>query len=293
MTTYDRLIFGMHHMAISQIGSGYDSKYHYSHVGFEIDFTGSDTGVDYYKNLMPNTWWKCAGAFGTASTGNTRFFWSCDTNGNAKKVLCADGVLRYITLALTHSNRSFTIGKLYSYKEVMYQEGTAGYATGNHIHMELCAGHVKTKVRNSKNGYNLANMLAINKMMYILSSYTTIKSTGGLTWKKCTTVPYEVKSTSTNSSGRKFNPKFADGKTLTVNTSAGLCLRKDAKTGSVIKILKNGTKLQWYGYYKIVDNIMWYYVTDGASEGYVYGGKVDSGVAPYLKNANPLNECMS
>lgn len=288
MTTYDRLIFGMHHMAISQIGSGYDGKYHYSHVGYEIDFTGSDSGVDYYKNMMPNTYWKCAGAFGTASTGNTRFFWSCDANGNAKKVLCADGVLRLITLALTHSNRSFTVGKLYSYKEVMYQEGTSGYATGNHIHMELCAGHVKTKVRNSKGGYNLANMLPINKMMYVLSSYTTIVSTGGLSWKKCTTVPYTVQSTSSNTGERKFNSKYANGKQLIVKTSAGLNMRKDASTSSAsVKLLKNGTKLMWYGYYKLVNNIMWYYVTDGKAEGYVYGGKLNSGVAPYLKNANP------
>lgn len=286
MATYDRLVFGMHHMAISQVGSRYDGKTHYSHPDYEIDFTGSDTGVDYYKDLMPNTCWKCAGAWGTASTGNTRFFWSCDSSGNAKKVLCADGVLRLITLALTHSNRNFEVGRIYKYKEVMYQEGTAGKATGNHIHMELCAGHVKTKYRNRQGGYNLANMLAINKMMYVLSTYTTIKSTGGLTWKKCSTVPYTTSSTTTNTEGRKFNPKYANGKTLTAKVA--LNIRKNAGTGSDrITTVSAGTKLYWYGYYKILNNVMWYYVTTGSKEGYVYGGVVDSGVAPYLKNANP------
>ena len=286
MATYDRLIFGMHHMSISQIGSNYDGKVHYSHPSYEIDFTGSDSGVDYYKDMMPNTCWKCAGAWGNSSSGNTRFFWSVDSNGNAKKVLCADGVLRYITLALTHSNRNFGVGNIYRYKDVMYQEGTSGRATGNHIHMELCAGHVKTKVRNSQGGYNLANMLAINKMMYVLSSYTAIVNTGGLVWKKCTSVPYVASYTTANTSERKFNSKFAKGRTMT--TKVALNMRKDANTSSgVVKTLFKNTKIYWYGYYKVTNNVMWYYVTDGKAEGYVYGGIVNSGVAPYIANANP------
>lgn len=286
MTVYDRAIIGMHHWNVTQIGSGYDGKNHYSHSSYEIDAAGSDSGIDYWKNLMPNTWWKCAGSFGTSHTGNTRFYWSCDKNGNAKKVLCADGVLRYLTIAMTHSNRSFTVGKLYGYNEVMYQEGTSGNATGNHIHIEVCAGHVKTKVRNSKGFYVLANMLPMNKIFFVLSTYTTIKNGGGLSWKTCKTVPYEVKSTTTNTGERKFNSKYASGKTMTAKTA--LNIRKDASTSTaVVKTVSSGTKLYWYGYYKIVSNIVWYYVTDGSKEGYVYGGKLNSGVAPYLKNANP------
>ena len=34
MTTYDRLIFGMKCLNVSQIGSGYDGKNHYSHVSY-------------------------------------------------------------------------------------------------------------------------------------------------------------------------------------------------------------------------------------------------------------------
>ena len=171
MATYDRLIFGMKCLNVSQIGSGYDGKNHYSHVSYEVDLAGMDTGADVWRNKMPNTLWYCAGAWGNAKTGNTRFFWSCDKNGKAKKVLCADGYLRYITLALTHSRRSFTVGHYYKYDEIMYQEGTSGYATGNHIHLEICAGHVRTKYRNRAGGYNLANMLPANRMMFLIFIY--------------------------------------------------------------------------------------------------------------------------
>ena len=196
MTTYDRLIFGMKCLNVSQIGSGYDGKNHYSHVSYEVDLAGMDTGVDVWRNKMPNTLWYCAGAWGNASTGNTRFFWSYGTDKKPKKVLCADGALRYITLALTHSNKSYIVGKYYSHDEIMYQEGTSGYATGNHIHLEVCAGHTRTKVQNSKSGYNLANMLQANKCLFLLNGYSYTTNGGGLAWKTTNTVPYTVQESS-------------------------------------------------------------------------------------------------
>lgn len=290
MTVYDRAIIGMHHLNVTQIGSGYDGKNHYTHVSYEVDLAGSDSGIDYWKNMMPTTYWKCAGAFGTASTGNTRFFWSCNSKGEPKRVLCADGTLRLLTLAMTHSNRSFTVGKLYGYKEVMYQEGTAGNATGNHIHLEVCAGHVKTKVRNSKGGYNLANMLPANKVFFVLSSYTTITNAGGLSWRTCTKVPYEVKSTTSSKVTYKYTSAFAKGKKMVTTTT--LNYREGASTSSkVLGTFKKGTTVYYYGYYALnkegTSTVVWYKVTDGSHTGYVYGGVYGSNIAPYLTNARP------
>lgn len=293
MATIDRMIAGMHHWAVSQIGSGYDGKNHYSHVSFEIDVTGSDTGVDYWKDLMPNTCWKCAGAFGTRNTGNTRFFWSCDENGNKKKVLCADGVARLLTLALTHSNRDFKVGKIFKYEEVMYQEGTAGYATGNHIHVEICEGHVKTKVRNSKGGYNLKNMLRADRVLFLLSTYTTLVKSGGLSWKKTDTVT--VKTSDSSTDYEKFDATKVYGKKPKVFTTTckDLRLRSYPKTGAIKKLLDKGTELNYYGNGYYVPNgnkkEVWYCVQikGTSTEGYVYGGILDSGEAPYLDNANP------
>lgn len=279
MTTYDRLIFGMKCLNVSQIGSGYDGKNHYSHVSYEVDLAGMDSGVDVWRNKMPNTRWYCAGAWGNANTGNTRFFWSYGTDGKPKKVLCADGALRYVTLALTHSKRSFTVGKFYSYNEIMYQEGTSGYATGNHIHLEICGGHTRTKVRNSKGGYNLANMLRANKCLFLLTGYSYIKNAGGLSWKTARIVPY---TDSSSSSKDAFQKGYEKGKAFT--TKVNLNLRSEPNTSSkVLLTIPKGKKCYYYGYYRMVNNVVWFRVSYGGKEGYIYGYKykVDE-KAPYI-----------
>jgi hypothetical protein len=266
--TYDRICFGHKTINISQIGSGYDGGNHYSHVSYELDLAGEDSGVDVWRNKMPNTLWYCAGAWGTSSTGNTRFFWSYGTDKKPKKVLCADGQLRYITLALTHSNKNFTVGKYYACDEVMYQEGTSGYATGNHIHLEICEGQVKTKVKNSKNGYNLPNMLDATKILWIYDKYSTVKSTCGLTFKHCSEISYTVKSssssTSSSSSSYDTSPKYqnknlAKGKTYT--TKVQLNMRSGSSTSAPVKVvIPKGTKLHYYGYYSLNGKQPWVWV---------------------------------
>lgn len=279
MATYDRLIFGMKCLNVSQIGSAYDGRNHYSHVSYEVDLAGMDTGADVWRNKMPNTYWYCAGAWGNAKTGNTRFFWSCDKNGKAKKVLCADGYLRYITLALTHSRRSFTVGHYYKYDEIMYQEGTSGYATGNHIHLEICAGHVRTKYRNRAGGYNLANMLPANRMMFLLNGYSYIRNGGGLSWKTTSKVSY---TDSSSSSKDTFQKGYEKGKAFT--TKVNLNLRSEPNTSSkVLLTIPKGKKCYYYGYYRMVNNVVWFRVSYGGKEGYIYGYKykVDE-KAPYI-----------
>lgn len=285
MTTYDRLTFGMKCLNVSQIGSAYDGRNHYSHVSYEVDLAGMDTGADVWRNKMPYTYWYCAGAWGNANTGNTRFFWSCDKNGKAKKVLCADGYLRYITLALTHSNRNFSVGHYYKFNEIMYQEGTSGRATGNHIHLEICAGHVRTKYRNRVGGYNLANMLPAHRMMFLLNGYSYVKNGGGLSWKTTSTVPYTVKDAASGGSGtirHYFQTGYGRGRKFT--TKVDLNIRADGSTKTkVLKTVKKGANLYYYGNYAINGNDIWFRVQYGKLEGYVFGYTRGMKEAPYLK----------
>lgn len=189
--TYDRMVFGMHHLNISQIGSRYDGKNHLSHTSYEIDCCGSDSGIDYYFNKLPNTHFKCTGRWGTRSTGNTFFFVTCDSAGQTKKVLCADGAYRVITLALTHSNRDAVIGKIYGYNSILVSEGTQGKATGNHIHVECCEGLVTRKIPNIKGYYNLPGMLDARKVFWVLDGWTTVMQTQGLSFMHCKSVAVE------------------------------------------------------------------------------------------------------
>lgn len=182
----DRLTFGMRVLNITQSGTMLDGKPNLSHPNMALDLAGSNSGIDPYLNLEADTCFYCSGAFGTISTGNTRFFVTCDELGRQKKVLCADGVERVVTIALTHSGKSFALYHVYKPNEVMYQEGTAGYATGNHIHLEVASGAQKTKYKDTKlNVWRMANEMDPRKAFYIDDSVTTVKSTHGLTFKHC------------------------------------------------------------------------------------------------------------
>nr|DAG68979.1 MAG TPA: CHAP domain protein [Caudoviricetes sp.] len=96
-----------------------------------------------------------------------------------------------------------------------------------------------------------------------------------------------VNSTPANSGGVKtgFNRRYAKGRKM--NTKVNLNLRDYPANGKVRAVIPKNQPIYWYGYYAITNNIVWYYVAYGNKEGYVYGGKLNSGVAPYVTNANP------
>lgn len=89
-----------------------------------------------------------------------------------------------------------------------------------------------------------------------------------------------------------LSSKYGKGKKFIVrNTNGkGLNLRDyPATSGKVKTTVKEGGALYYYGRGAKNGNTCWYYVQDPTTkkEGYVYGGIYNSGVAPYLKNANP------
>lgn len=183
MTVYDKLVCGMHDLRVTQAGKLDVGGNPLSHNLHELDLAGEDGGIDYWKNLMPNTWWKIAVKWGNSGTV---LFHSCDKEGKPKKVVFADGSIDYATLALTHSNANYTVGTLVGYMQVMYQEGTKN-AYGNHIHMEISRGHVLEKVVDPTGQYYiLACMVDPRKAMWILDGYTKVVADMGLNFKHCT-----------------------------------------------------------------------------------------------------------
>ena len=187
----DRIVYGMHHLNITQIGRLYDGKTHLSHETWELDLAGSDQGVDIWYNRLPNTYWKCAGRFGSKTTGNTWFFWSCDSTGKAIPVRCADGKDRVITLAMTHSEADYRLGKIIPPGSEIYREGKAGAASGNHIHLEVAEGCVLRKVANAKGYYNIVGIMDARKVLWIWDKFTTVVNTKGLNFKHCKNVTVE------------------------------------------------------------------------------------------------------
>ncbi len=190
----DRLVFGMHHLNISQAGTLIDGKPHYSHPNYALDLCGEDPSVDFYFNKEADTCFVCIGVFGTRNTGNTRFFVTCDEKGYAKKVMCADGKERVITLALTHSGKDYRLYHIYKPQEEMYREGTQGRATANHIHLEVAEGSVRTKYWDSKLGcYRMKGEMNPLDAFFILDGYTTVVNTQGLQFKHCTETEVNMK----------------------------------------------------------------------------------------------------
>lgn len=140
--SYDWLCIGMP-FNVTQVGAKTSGKASFSHPSYEIDLAGASTAAEPIYNCMPNTYWKVAGRSGNKGT---YYFWSVDENGNPKRVLCADGILRLITLAMTHSAIKIEIGKIIKPFELMYTEGILGLSYGAHLHLEIAEGHVKSKI---------------------------------------------------------------------------------------------------------------------------------------------------
>lgn len=230
--TYDRMVFGMHHLNITQTGAGYGAGNSLSHVLFELDLAGSDSSIDFWFNKMPNTCLKCTGRFGTKSTGNTFFFVTCDAGGTAKKVLCADGNYRVITLAMTHSNWSPTLGHIYGYNQVAYREGTSGAATGNHIHLECCEGLVVRKIPNAKGYWNLPGMLDTRKVFWILDGWTTVVNSHGLIFKHCKEVPVK----------EEDEPMFFYADTMPCRIRAKLEFKDGKPVAKILATMPKGAK---------------------------------------------------
>lgn len=177
MSTYEvpNLVYGMHHLNITQLPGG-----DFSHPNMAMDLAGQDAGVDFWFAKCCD--WKCiAGEWGSG----TYFFIPCDSKGNHINIMCADGKQRKITIALTHSKKQYVKterGKIYSKNQPMYEEGTKGKATGNHIHLEIAEGYKTTKYYDSKLGvYTMGNELNPVKMFYVLDGYTKVVNTKGAT----------------------------------------------------------------------------------------------------------------
>lgn len=157
----------------------------YSHPNFCLDLAGSDSGVDFAFAL--GNYWKCiSGPWGS----NTYFFTATDAHGQPVKVHCADNTDRIVTVAMTHANFYYVkkpvIGKIYTNGEALYEEGTYGKATGNHIHYEVAEGLQYGKSYDSAMGvYRMTNELKPENVCYICDSFSTVKSTGGATFKHC------------------------------------------------------------------------------------------------------------
>lgn len=179
----NNLVFGMKVISFSQLPGG-----SYSHPNGALDAVGSDSGIDFW--FAQGYWKAIAGPWGNG----TYFFMSCDAKGAPAAVHCADGKDRIVTLALTHSARKYVrpeVGKVYGTGTPMYEEGTVGQATGNHIHIEVADGIRTGKSWDAKLGvYRMEGELNPLEVIAVLRSFSTVKGTLGAKLKYVDSLTY-------------------------------------------------------------------------------------------------------
>lgn len=158
--TYEVPVFPMDWLNISQGVNGY-----FSHKGAPaLDCCGKDTGKDpvfapvrlKYK------------AHDSAANGNAIFFESVNP------VLCADGTVNYLTFMFIHDDNISDVltlaakGHIFEQGEEFLDEGVAGYATGNHSHIEVAKGKfVCMYAKNAQGTYQLPNSVSPDKIFVV------------------------------------------------------------------------------------------------------------------------------
>lgn len=110
-------------------------------------------------------------------------------NGNAvcweslSPVRFADGTIDYCVVMVIHDNDLSGIapGVVYPQGHQMAQEGTAGFATGNHLHMEFAKGRFTAMYAKNDKGYYLPNGQPIENCCF--SDGTVFINSANWNWK--------------------------------------------------------------------------------------------------------------
>lgn len=278
--SYELIGFPMEYMNITQGNNG-----QFSHQGVNaLDIAGKDSGIE--EIYAP-----CSMHFVYADS---------PTNGNAcfyesdNPVKFADGTVDYAKFMFIHDNYIDDIKavKVFKQGDGCNDEGTAGFATGNHSHFEVAKGKlVWNKAgsgfayygRNASTGvWHLQDSISADKACVI--DGTTIINGNGMNWKTAA----QVGGSTTSSSSSAFNISQLvqeDGvATLTVDQ---VNARRDTPTGSVVRQYNSGNKV----------NYKWKWVGNGHryivwKEGEVYiflavSGSETQGVEPWANFSVP------
>ncbi|WP_305181167.1 hypothetical protein, partial [Faecalibaculum rodentium] len=218
--TYELLRFPMKTMNVTQGNNG-----QYSHQGVNaLDIAGKDAGID--PTFAPCKM-RIARKEGYAN-GNAVFAESVD------KVMFADGTVDYAKFMFLHDNYTgdFSVGRVFQQWEEFGDEGTAGYATGNHCHFEVAKGKLVWDKAGSGYGYygrnnstgvwHLQDSISADKACVV--DGVTIKNGNGMGWKKAS----EVKN------GSSGSIKWTAENGTATFTRNNIRIHEDSPTGKVI-----------------------------------------------------------
>lgn len=156
----------------------------FSHKGTNcMDICGKDTGMEY-------TYAMCDCIVKKVYNGNTagskcNFTWY----ESLEPVMTRKHGLTYVNWIQAHCNNEdmtklgIRVGKIFKQGEINGREGTAGNATGNHVHISLGIGKFSGTgwYQNSNGNWQVINPAYLNQECYIKSDTAIIRS-GGYNW---------------------------------------------------------------------------------------------------------------
>jgi len=177
----EKAVFMMDYLNVTQKANS-----DFSHKGDKaIDIAGKDSGMDSFKAPFTGVIKKIY------VNDNAVWLESID------KVKYADGTIDYMTIFTNHDNdvSNLKVGDIIKQGTIYYQEGSRGYATGNHIHLAVGKGKFTgTGWYQNEYGYwVINNQYDVHKALYLLDSVNVINN-GGYNWVKTNTlVENEIK----------------------------------------------------------------------------------------------------
>lgn len=185
------MIMGMRTLNISQ---GYNTSYTHKNL-LAWDLAGEDTGIDTFraKNYL-----KVLAILPYKTTGfaNTVIFGTSDQYGNPAYVHTPRIGDQILSIAMTHDNAIASyikVGAVFGNDEMIYEEGTTGQSTGNHIHLEVGLGWQYKKVHLYGDYYDgsvycLQNLVKPEDAIFLLNGYNRVFNNKGYNVQWCDSV---------------------------------------------------------------------------------------------------------
>lgn len=162
-------IFPMEYLHITQTSGEGTHLYNWA-----VDFAGVDTGIDEFYAPF------------TLRIVRLQKGYNIVWAQSVDKVHLANGGLDYVTVLLEHSNDidDLYVGQVVNQGDVFYSEGTAGNASGNHVHCEFGLGQYVNEGSYHAEDDRVAvnNGIAANEILFLTQS-TQVIDEGGFEWQ--------------------------------------------------------------------------------------------------------------
>lgn len=170
---YEVALFPMPYLYMTQDEGG-----DFSHAGtYNIDFVGyNGSSVIANAPLYAPCKLRIRSVLTDGSNGLTL--------DSVDKVHLPNGALDYITLGVAHSNNppSMTIDHVFEQGELFYTTGTAGYVTGDHVHVCVGQGAGGYLVQRSTGNWDLSNRIHMWEGLFV--NNTAIIQGYGHNWQE-------------------------------------------------------------------------------------------------------------